>query len=386
MKNPPTARMLIVDDEATQVEALCDTLQDRGYETAGFTSGKDALAALRKERFDLLLTDLMMPGMDGIALIQAARETDPDLVSVMMTGVGSIATAVAAMKAGAFDYILKPFELSVILPVLSRALAMRRLRMENQALQRQVEERSAELETANRALRSSEAQLRTLAHWAVQAQEDESARLSLALHDNVTQLLCAVTARTHALMEILPPRVGMAKLEATKLREMVGDAAGEVDCILRELRPGVLDILGLVAALRDTGAEFAQRTGVSITLNCEPSIGRLPAKVELSLYRICQLAFDNVERHAHARQFTVGLKQEVDFVQMTLRDDGVGFDANSLARGKESGGLGLLRMRERATYVGGRLDVKSTPNAGTEIVVRIPMDSVADAGVRHPTR
>jgi two-component system NarL family sensor kinase len=125
---------------------------------------------------------------------------------------------------------------------------------------------------------------------------------------------------------------------------------------------------------------------VSITLNCEPSIGRLPAKVELSLYRICQLAFDNVERHAHARQFTVGLKQEVDFVQMTLRDDGVGFDANSLARGKESGGLGLLRMRERATYVGGRLDVKSTPNAGTEIVVRIPMDSVADAGVRHPTR
>ena len=148
----PATRILIVDDEAAQMKALCDTLRDQGYETAGFRSGQAALAALRETKFDLLLTDLMMPEMDGIALVRAARESDPDLVSVMMTGAGTIATAVETMKAGALDYILKPFELSVILPVLSRALTIRRLRMENVALERQLRERTVELEAANQEL------------------------------------------------------------------------------------------------------------------------------------------------------------------------------------------------------------------------------------------
>src|SRR4051794_8281987 len=104
--------ILIVDDEAEQMRALCNTLRDHGYATAGFTDGQAALAELRGVKFDLLLADLMMPGIDGIALLQAARDIDPDLVGIIMTGEGTIATAVAAMKAGALDYILKPFKLS----------------------------------------------------------------------------------------------------------------------------------------------------------------------------------------------------------------------------------------------------------------------------------
>src|SRR5438067_159058 len=101
------ARILIVDDEAPQMNALCDTLQHQGYLTTGFTSANEALAALRQQRFDLLLTDLMMPEMDGLSLLRAALETDPDLVGIMMTGHGAVETAVEAMKAGALDYILK---------------------------------------------------------------------------------------------------------------------------------------------------------------------------------------------------------------------------------------------------------------------------------------
>lgn len=150
----PSARILIVDDEAAHMQALCNTLTDQGYETAGFTSGRTALAALRAEKFDLLLADLMMPEMDGIALLQTAQELDPSLVGIIMTGQGTIDTAVQAMKTGALDYILKPFKLSAILPVLSRALAVRRLRIENAELQRRVRERSAELEAANKELES----------------------------------------------------------------------------------------------------------------------------------------------------------------------------------------------------------------------------------------
>jgi two-component system sensor histidine kinase/response regulator len=149
---PPLPRIMIVDDEAAQMLALCNTLGDHGYETHGFTDGGAALEALGKARFDLLLADLMMPGMDGIALLEAAKQLDQDLVGIIMTGEGTITSAVAAMKTGALDYILKPFKLSVILPVLARALAVRDLRIANVKLERSIRDRTAELEAANKEL------------------------------------------------------------------------------------------------------------------------------------------------------------------------------------------------------------------------------------------
>src|SRR6267142_770420 len=131
MITTPQARLLIVDDEALHLSALCDTLEQEGYSTTGFTIAKEALQALRDQEFDLLLTDLMMPEMDGISLLQAALEIDKTLVGIVMTGHATIPTAVDAMKMGALDYVLKPFKLSVVLPVIARALKVRRLRMEN---------------------------------------------------------------------------------------------------------------------------------------------------------------------------------------------------------------------------------------------------------------
>jgi signal transduction histidine kinase len=163
--NPP-ARLLIVDDEVTQLRALCDTLEMEGYFTTGFTSAREALAVVGVQHFDLVLTDLTMPGMNGIEFLQAVREVDANIVGIVMTGHGTIDTAVAAMKAGALDYILKPFTLRMMLPVLDRALTIRSLRTENvnlrQAeeairglnanLERCVEERTTQLTEANREL------------------------------------------------------------------------------------------------------------------------------------------------------------------------------------------------------------------------------------------
>jgi signal transduction histidine kinase len=101
---------------------------------------------------------------------------------------------------------------------------------------------------------------------------------------------------------------------------------------------------------------------------------RLPADTEMAIYRILQEALRNVEKHAKARRVTVRLSQQGAFVQLVINDDGIGFDpSRPPAARKDRGGLGLLSMRERASYVGGTLKVKSLFRAGTEIEVRIPM-------------
>ena len=131
MSETGVARLLIVDDEPALMNALCRTLELEGYSTTGFTSARAALEQLASREFDILLTDLMMPEMDGIALLRAAQQIDRDLVGIVMTGHGTIDTAVKALQAGALDYVTKPFRLDNLIPALTRALATRRLQTEN---------------------------------------------------------------------------------------------------------------------------------------------------------------------------------------------------------------------------------------------------------------
>jgi two-component system, sensor histidine kinase and response regulator len=241
----PPARLLIVDDEVPQMRALCDTLGDQGYATIGFSSSSAALAALRKEKFDLVLTDLMMPEMDGISFLRAALETDSNLVGIIMTGEGTITTAVEAMKTGAFDYILKPFKLSVVLPALSRALAMRRLRIENLELESRVRTRTDELEAANKELEAFSysvshdlrAPLRHITNFAQTLNDDSTLMLSDAARRHVAAMSKSA-ARMSALIEGLlrfsrmgrtamrPVQFSRADLVNEVRQEMAGDVQG----------------------------------------------------------------------------------------------------------------------------------------------------------------
>jgi len=222
--------------------------------------------------------------------------------------------------------------------------------------------------------RHNEEMLRALSQRLLRSQEAERGRVALELHDNITQLLCAVVVRSQALADRISASEGTSKLEATSLREMLGKATEEVERISRDLRPSVLDQLGLVAAMRETTTGFANRTGVSLELALVRLTVRLPADTELTLYRILQEALKNVEAHARAHRVTVCLSKEPGFIQLTVHDDGVGFKtAQRPALRRRNDRLGLLSMRERAAYVGGTVEVKSARRAGTEVEVRIPL-------------
>jgi two-component system nitrogen regulation response regulator NtrX len=137
----PKARILVVDDEAAIRDSLKMTLEYEGYEFLGAATGQEALALIEREGPDLVLLDVKMPGMDGLEVLDRVRAMNDALPVVVVSGHGTISTAVEATKKGAFDFIEKPFASDRVLVSLRNALDQRRLRDENRTLKKAVEVR-----------------------------------------------------------------------------------------------------------------------------------------------------------------------------------------------------------------------------------------------------
>jgi putative nucleotidyltransferase with HDIG domain len=136
----PADRILVVDDEETIREIVSSMLTTAGYKCRQAASGNEALALLEsKEEFELMLSDLMMANLDGIGLLERTKERFPDMPVVMVTAVHDISVALAAIRNGAYDYLLKPFEREQLLATVRRALENRRLKLENREYQTRLE-------------------------------------------------------------------------------------------------------------------------------------------------------------------------------------------------------------------------------------------------------
>jgi len=133
--------LLFVDDEPALRAVMAQRLAERGFEVVEADSGERALQLLDQFAFDVIVTDLRMPGLDGSRVIEAARERYPGIVAIVITGYGTVKDAVDAIKRGASDFVAKPFQFDELLHVLQKALEQRRLRSENAYLRSQLEER-----------------------------------------------------------------------------------------------------------------------------------------------------------------------------------------------------------------------------------------------------
>src|SRR2546428_1073711 len=137
----PTKHLLFVEDESALREAIAEQLSDRGYQVEQADSGEAALERLADFAFDIIITDLRLPGIDGSSLVQAAVERYPDIIAIVVTGYGTMEDAVEVIKRGALDFVSKPFQIDELLHVLDAALEQRRLKSENAYLRAQLEER-----------------------------------------------------------------------------------------------------------------------------------------------------------------------------------------------------------------------------------------------------
>lgn len=220
----------------------------------------------------------------------------------------------------------------------------------------------------------SEAMLRHYLRQIIGAQEDERRRLSRELHDDTAQALVVLSHRLDALLnayrEQLPERV-LQRLD--ELLELADDILRGVRSFSRDLRPPVLDDLGLVPALESLTSDLSQE-GIRAEFQALGPRRSLSPEVELTLFRIVQEALRNTQKHAEASEVLVRAEFEDARVSITVRDDGKGFkmpeEIGSLA---EMGKLGLLGMQERVQLIGGELMIQSEPGEGTTIVVDVPL-------------
>jgi len=215
--------LIILDDEVEIVNALCELLREEGFETTGFSSAPDALAALRALDYDILLTDLMMPEMDGIAVVTAALVIDPNLICVVMTGQGTVRAAVEAMKLGAYDFLLKPCSLSELLPMLARCLDKRRLQLENLQLRESMA--IYELSQATSGVLDSAAILERLADAVCRQSAMEDIVIFLA-DDNHSELQVAISRGKLKLCGKMPATPLSREVEQWVFRQYEALAAG----------------------------------------------------------------------------------------------------------------------------------------------------------------
>ena len=365
------ANLLIVDDEEAQMRALCATLKVEGYGTCGYSSAQEALGNVAAGKFDLLITDLMMPGMDGITLCNAVHEIDPELSVIVTTGHGTIDTAVRALQDGAVDYILKPFRLNAILAAIERALEMRRLRAECARMQALERQRAEELAAAYRDLES----------------------YSYSISHDLRAPLRAINSFAQILEEEHATALGG---EGKRVLGVIRNASRTMD----ELIVGLLEfsratndarLLNMSRVDMSSLAEAAAREVLMPHQGQRPEleIGDLPEIVgdAARLRQVwCNLIGNAVKYSAGkpAPRVTVTGSIEGDSAVYRVKDNGAGFDMRyaeklfevfqRLHRSEEfpGVGVGLAIVQRIVSRHGGRVSAEGAPNEGACFQFSLP--------------
>jgi len=235
-------------------------------------------------------------------------------------------------------------------------------------------------------LREKEEDRTRLLEEVISAQEEERKRIARELHDEAGQALSSLMLGLKHLEETCGDP--SAKSKAAELRSLAANTLDLTHDLALELRPSVLDDLGLVAALERYVKDYASRYDVHLDFHAAAlEDKRLPPQEEIALYRIVQEALTNVARHAGARNVSVLLEERDGTTVVIVEDDGRGFDvAAVMGSAGQSRRLGLLGMEERAALIGGKLTIESRPGAGTAVFVEVPKAIDGHGTDPHPHR
>ncbi|HED00175.1 MAG TPA: response regulator [Proteobacteria bacterium] len=462
-------KVIIVEDEEAHLELMERAIRrdSPDVQIYPFVEIESCLNSIDRIDPDVIITDYMLPGMDGLEFLEELRKKHRGIPVVVTTGQGDENIAVRAMKLGAGDYVVKSGDFFSLLPSIIKNVVhqeeLKKALRESQALYEReknklnsilaslvtplavingdtridfanpiferifgkeligkpcqaifdqssdacfqclkaVENRqtgSVEFEDVNERIwqvtispgiekegdilkavlifqditerKAYEKQLQHLSEKMIRVQEEERGRISRELHDELGQVVAALKFDAAWLKGHLSDENIEVK---ERLQEMCALIDGSLDAVRRissGLRPGILDDMGLGAAVEWYALEFGRRSGLECVTLIDLPERRLAGHLETGIYRIVQEALTNVARHAKASMVTISMKHNKETLFVQVVDNGMGIEPSKI---RSPLSTGLAGMRERCEILSGTMEIKGDPGKGTQVKVQVPV-------------
>jgi signal transduction histidine kinase len=369
---PPRAlarrlRILLVEDSEPDIELVHQTLLDSGLNISLVTvdTRDEFEAELRRQKPSIILSDYWLPTFDGGMALDIAKEIAPEVPFILVTGILGEEVVIEMLKQGATDYVLKT-RLARLVPAVTRAL-------------RETEQRRDRQEAEEKLLRSN-GQLRALTGHLQFVREEERTRIAREVHDELGQALTGLKLDL-SMLAGKPVSDRMLKRRVKEMEAQVDATILTVRRIATELRPGVLDSLGLAAAIEWQAMDFQKSTGIRCQVSIHVVESNWDREFSTVCFRIFQETLTNIIRHANATQVEVVLTQADRELILMVSDNGRGISERDVADARS---IGITGMRERVAQVGGEVSFLGVPGKGTTVTMRVPIPEAAarDEGAR----
>jgi PAS domain S-box-containing protein len=222
---------------------------------------------------------------------------------------------------------------------------------------------------------SAQGRLKVLSKRLLEIQESERRHIARELHDEIGQILTAIKINIQTAFKL----AGSKKIEVhlNEGVELIEEALFQVRKLSVDLRPSMLDDLGLIPALRWYVDKHSTRTGMKAKVVTDEIIKRLPSNIEITCFRVSQEALTNIIKHSQATDVEINLFYQDNDLHLRIKDNGVGFNFfSAIQKGLQGESMGLMGMQERVELIGGRININSKPGGGTQIHVVFPKEAL----------
>ncbi len=383
---PAAATIIVVEDERGARTTLCGILEDAGYAVIGFEKGADALETMRSSTFDAIITDIRLPDVGGIEILEMARETNPDVAVIMMTGYAGVETAIDAVNEGAYAYFVKPVNPDEIKTAIANALRQQRLLKENKGLVESLQHSNRLLSEANEELRkATQAKSEFMAHMSHELRTPLNVIIGFSelmldgipgeINEEQKQCLNDILSSGRQLLNLINDILDLSRIEAGKM----------------ELEFGNFSLPDLIESLRGMMVPIIAPRKQSLEVYVEEGLPLVNGDKAKVMQVLLNLLSNATKFTPDSGKLKIEAVREDSWCRVSMIDSGIGIKKENQGKifqpfvqldsplGGEKGGsgLGLTIAREIIEKHGGRIWVESEYGKGSHFYFTLPL-AIAD--------
>jgi signal transduction histidine kinase len=379
---PGAGNILVVENEVGMRATLCTILEDAGYKVSGLDKGAEALEMIRNQPFNVVITDIRLPDVDGMEILELAKEIDPDVAVIVMTGYASLETAVEAVNEGAYAYFVKPANVDEIKTTIINALRQQRLSRENKRLVDDLQRSNKLLFEANKQLKkttdaksaflaSMSHELRTPLNTIIGFSELMIDEVPGEINEEQRQCLNDVLSSSKHLLSLINEVLDLSKIESGKV----------------ELRLSNIILTKVIESLKSTLMPILASRKQSLDIKIEeglPSVYTDKAKLRQVLLNLLTNA---IKFTSDGGKLKIEAVRDGDWCQVSVIDNGTGIkkadqerifepftQIDALPEEKREGtGLGLALTKQLVEMCGGKIWVGSEYGKGSQFTFTVPL-------------